>query len=210
VGKESLESSVFHSFGDILLEKQSVSLKAMTERTVAIDTLRITELLSSDIPDVVAIEQSSNPEPWTRESFLEELLRPHSHLLVARVPAGIGTTVAGYLCFWLVADEVQILNLAVHQAYRRQGIGRALLVHCLNFGSREKTRKAILEVRSSNSAAQRLYQSLGFRAVGARAGYYGGMGEHAILMELIMGGQRVLGGNKRWSQLPQAVLTDRS
>jgi [ribosomal protein S18]-alanine N-acetyltransferase len=173
-------------------------------------TFRITELLASDIPDVVAIEQASNPEPWNRESFLEELLRPHSHLLVARVSLGSGETVAGYLCFWLVADEIQILNIAVHQAHRRHGIGRALLVHCLIFGSRKKTRKAVLEVRSDNSAAQRLYRSLGFRAVGQRPGYYEGLGEHAVLMELTMAEQFVKGGQERWSQSHQSVVTDRS
>jgi [ribosomal protein S18]-alanine N-acetyltransferase len=182
----------------------------MTERTKAIDTLRITELLSSDMPEVVAIEQDSNPEPWTQESFLEELLRPHSHLLVARITTGLGEAVAGYLCFWLVADEVQILNIAVHPSYRRRGIGRALLVYCLNFGSWKRTRKAVLEVRSSNSAAQSLYRSLGFRAVGQRSDYYGGLGEHAVLMELSMAEPRVFGGQERWSQPHQIVMTDRS
>ena len=182
----------------------------MAERTEDIDTLRITELLSSDIPDVVAIEQESNLEPWTQESFLEELLRPHSHLLVARIREDSGEMVAGYLCFWLVADEVQILNVAVHRAYRRQGIGRALLAHCLHFGSRKKARKAVLEVRSSNSPAQCLYCSLGFRAVGERPDYYGGLREHAVLMELIMAAQHFLGEHGRWRRLHETGMTDRS
>ncbi len=173
-------------------------------------TFRITELLASDIPDVVAIEQESNPEPWNRESFLEELLRPHSHLLVARVPTGSGERVAGYLCFWLVADEVQILNIAVHKVHRRQGIGRALMVHCLDSGFRSKVRKVLLEVRSSNSAAQRLYRSLGFQAVGQRPGYYGGLGEHAVLMELGMAERYMKSGQERWRQFHQSVVTDRS
>jgi [ribosomal protein S18]-alanine N-acetyltransferase len=153
------------------------------------DALRITELVSSDIPEVVAIEQQSNLEPWTRESFLEELLRPHSCLLVARAARGGGEIVAGYVCFWVVADELQILNIATHQAYRRQGVGRALLRHCLKCGSERGTLKAILEVRSSNVAAQRLYGSLGFRAVGERPDYYGGLREPAVLMELSMAKQ---------------------
>jgi ribosomal-protein-alanine N-acetyltransferase len=182
----------------------------MTESTEAIGALRITELLSSDIPDVAAIEQYSNPEPWTQESFLEELLRPHSSLMVARVSVGSGERVAGYLCFWLVADEVQILNIAVHEAYRRQGIGKALLVHCLHFGSRKKTRKAVLEVRSSNLAAQRLYRGLGFQVVGQRRDYYEGVGEHAVLMELSMAEQRIFCGQERWRKCYQFVVTDSS
>jgi [ribosomal protein S18]-alanine N-acetyltransferase len=178
----------------------------MTDRTEVIDLLRITELLSGDIPDVVAIEQDSNPEPWTQESFFEELLRPHSHLLVARVPKGLGETVAGYLCFWLVADEVQILNIAVHRAYRRRGIGRSLLVYCLTLGSRKNARKAVLEVRSSNSAAQQLYHNLGFQAVGKRRDYYGGLGEHATLMELSMAAEHFSGGHERWNRFHQTTL----
>ena len=146
--------------------------------------LRITELLASDIPEVAAIEQCSNLEPWTRESFLEELIRPHSFLQVARVREGHGEVVAGFMCFWLVADEIQILNVAVHEAYRRQGIGRALMLDCLHFGVGRKARKAVLEVRASNLAAQRLYSSLGFVAVGQRPDYYGGFREPAVLMEL--------------------------
>lgn len=148
--------------------------------------LRITEVLASDIPAVAAIEQHSNLEPWPPESFLEELLRPHSSLQVARVREGFGEVVAGFICFWLVADEVQILNVAVHEAYRRRGIGKALLLDCLHSGSERKARKAILEVRSSNLAAQSLYTSLGFLVVGRRPDYYGGIKEPAVLMELNM------------------------
>jgi [ribosomal protein S18]-alanine N-acetyltransferase len=155
-------------------------------------TFRITEMLSSDIPAVVAIEQHSNLEPWTQETFLEELLKPHSSLLVARISVGGGEFVAGYICFWLVADEVQILNVAVHQAYRRLGVGRALLFHCLDYGAERRSRIAVLEVRSSNLAAQHLYSSLGFRVVGQRPDYYGGSREPAVLMELSIAKQPLM------------------
>jgi ribosomal-protein-alanine N-acetyltransferase len=143
-------------------------------------------MLSSDIPAVVAIEKHSNLEPWTEESFLEELLKSHSSLFVGRLSVGAGEFVAGFICFWLVADEVQLLNIAVHQSYRQLGIGRCLLVHCLNCGAERRSRVATLEVRSSNLAAQRLYTSLGFQAVGQRPNYYGRLPEPAILMELVI------------------------
>ena len=187
-----------------------MSLETLTKKTEAVDAFRITEVLSSDIPYMLVIEQYSNPEPWTQESFLEELLRPHSYLLAARVATEFGEMVGGYICFWLVADEVQILNIAIHQAYRRQGIGRALLVHSLNFGYEKRTRKAVLEVRSSNLTAQQLYGSLGFQVVGQRPGYYGGADEHAVLMELSMTEQRALGRHERWNKFDQFAATDRS
>ncbi len=159
-------------------------IKTNNEAETTAGGVRITEVLASDIPAVTAIEEHSNIEPWTQESFLEELLRPHSFVQVARVCEGSGEIVAGFLCFWLVADEIQILNVAVHEDYRRRGLGRALLLDCLRFGLGRKARKAVLEVRASNLAAQSLYASLGFEAVGQRPDYYGGLREPAVLMEL--------------------------
>jgi ribosomal-protein-alanine N-acetyltransferase len=173
-----------------------MTVQIISETRRGFETLRITEMLSSDIPAVAAIEQHSNLEPWTQESFLEELLRPHSSLMVARVSAGAGESVAGYICFWLVADEVQILNFAVHEAYRRLGIGRALLLHCLDCGVEKRSRIAVLEVRSSNLAAQHLYTSLGFRVVGQRPDYYGSLKEPAVLMQLTMARQPLVGGHE--------------
>jgi ribosomal protein S18 acetylase RimI-like enzyme len=55
---------------------------------------------------------------------------------------------------------------------------------CLRFGAGRKARRAVLEVRASNLAAQHLYASLGFVAAGQRPDYYGGVREPAVLMEL--------------------------
>jgi [ribosomal protein S18]-alanine N-acetyltransferase len=173
-----------------------MTIGIVSEISKGFQSLRITEMLSSDIPAVVAIEQHSNLEPWTEETFLEELLKAHSYLLVARISVGAREVVAGYICFWLVADEVQILNVAVHQAYRRLGIGRALLFHCLNCGADRRSRIAVLEVRSSNLAAQQLYSSLGFRVAGQRPDYYGGFREPAVLMELGISKQCSAGGDE--------------
>ncbi len=172
-----------------------MSVIRMNDQRRVSETLRITEMLSSDIPAVALIEQESNPEPWSHESFLEELIRPHSFLLVARLAAKSGEMVVGFLCFWLVADEIQILNIAVHPAYRRQGVGHALLCHCLNYGAQRRCLSAVLEVRSSNLVAQHLYTSLGFRVVGQRKDYYGCHKEPALLMELSMAREHL----RRWS-----------
>ncbi|MCE5242027.1 MAG: ribosomal protein S18-alanine N-acetyltransferase [Syntrophobacteraceae bacterium] len=158
--------------------------------------LSITPMAPEDIPAVVEIERNSNLEPWTAESFLEELGRPRSVVLVARAAPsrnpGEGTeeggacAVVGYVCFWCVADEVQILNIAVAPAHRRMGIGRRLLHDSLQWGRKNKARFAVLEVRPSNTAAQMLYERAGFRIVGKRPDYYGVVKEPALLMELEM------------------------
>lgn len=157
--------------------------------------LSITPMAPEDIPAVVEIERNSNLEPWTAESFREELGRPRSVVLVARAAPsrnpGEGTEedaspVVGYVCFWCVADEVQILNIAVAPTHRRMGIGGRLLHDSLQWGRKNKARFAVLEVRRSNTAARMLYERAGFRKVGERPDYYGVVKEPALLMELEM------------------------
>lgn len=94
----------------------------------------IAPMIPSDIPTVMEIERSSNLEPWSEQSFLDEMYRLHSRVFVAREFCGkegggeepqpcadrLGQVV-GYVCFWRVADEIQILNVAVH---RDQSVGR--------------------------------------------------------------------------------------
>ncbi len=157
--------------------------------------IRIEPMTREDLPSIMGIERSSHVEPWNERSFLEELDRPQSRILVARVPED-PAIVAGYICFWNVVDEIHILNIAVHMAYRRREIGRTLLLHALKTGFAMQARIALLEVRRSNEAARRLYESLGFQVAGRRPNYYGGIREPAILMELEMDQSWKAGGLK--------------
>ncbi len=138
-----------------------------------------------DVPAVVEIERASHVDPWRESFFVEELERPQALMLVARHGEDPRRLV-GYICVWLVADEVQIFNLAVDPALRRRGIGRRLLLAALQHACLRNARVALLEVRRSNHAAQKLYQSVGFRPFGTRPNYYEGLREPAVLMELEM------------------------
>ena len=156
----------------------------------------VSPLEKADIPSVAQIEKQSQPEPWTARSFAEELERIHSRVLVARVKAAAGEkpdeagTIAGYICFWCVLGEIQILNVAVHEDFRRRGAARLLLRKAIESGCEGKASLATLEVRKSNVAARTLYESIGFRVAGERPGYYGAREEPAIIMELELDGER--------------------
>lgn len=139
--------------------------------------------LASDLPAVLEIERSSSPSPWKGEFFLNESRYQYSRVLVAEMD-GI---LAGYLCRWLVTDEIQILNLAVHPQYRRRGIGRALLWEIFTEALQRDARSVSLEVRTSNTAAIALYEEFGFHQVAVRHRYYGD-GEDALLMVCNMAG----------------------
>lgn len=155
---------------------------------------QISPLLKADIPAILEIEKQGQPEPWTAASFMEELDRLHSYVLVARLPGEYIESgealyypprgIIGYICFWCVADEIQILNLAVHENFRRRSVARVLLADAIRIGCEKNARVANLEVRKSNIPALRLYESFGFKAVGERPNYYGSLMEPAILMEL--------------------------
>jgi len=137
-----------------------------------------------DLPAVLEIERQSFGQPWSRAFFEKELATPFARLTVA-VDTDAGSVV-GYTCRWRVADEVHLLNVAVHPDRRGRGFGRLLLEGTLGEARSSRARIVYLEVRAGNVVARRLYRSLGFRELGVRRGYYG-PGQDAIVMELRLG-----------------------
>jgi ribosomal-protein-alanine N-acetyltransferase len=133
-----------------------------------------------DLDEVLAIERRSFTMPWSRGAFLYEMQQNRvARCWVMRE----GGHIAGYICLWEIADEVHVTNVAVDPAYRRRGIGRALVGGVLDDARERGLRLIVLEVRPSNLEARRLYEAFGFRVVGRRRGYYYDTGEDALVME---------------------------
>jgi ribosomal-protein-alanine N-acetyltransferase len=133
------------------------------------------------LDEVLAIEQESYDSPWEQNAFETELgANPVSWSRVA-LTADPEARVAGYCIAWNVLDHLQIQNLAVHPAHRRRGLGRRLLVEAIEEGRARGATEALLEVRRSNDAAQRLYRTLGFVETGIRRAYYSRPVEDALL-----------------------------
>jgi len=139
---------------------------------------QLAPMQAADLDAVMEIERCSFAEPWTPGLFLRELKLPFSTTLVARDSSG---HIAGYVCWWVVGDEVHLLNLAVHPEQRRRGLGRYLLETVLQAASAAQARLVTLEVRHDNAAAIALYRTYGFREVGLRRNYYA-PGRHAVIM----------------------------
>lgn len=99
---------------------------------------------------------------------------------MVREPSG---EAAGLLVVWEVADELQILSVAVAPNARRRGHARVLVAEALDEARRAERRIALLEVRRGNVAAIRLYRGFGFVALGLRRSYYAD-GEDAVEMAL--------------------------
>jgi ribosomal-protein-alanine N-acetyltransferase len=141
----------------------------------------------ADVPAIWAIEKVSFPTPWSRWSFLAELGHRNSYTLVAGPPSPYPWQTLGYLIFWVVLDEMHILNLAVHSEHRRRGIARRLLAEGLAQARTLGAELAWLEVRPSNLAARALYESFGFKEMGRRPRYYNDTQEDALLLTLEWG-----------------------
>ena len=90
----------------------------------------------------------------------------------------------GYICVWLIFDELRFLNLAVIPTFRRQGVAEQLVARAIGLGFSKGTRRGLLEVRESNQAAQALYKKFGFTVYAKRKSYYTNPDEDAILMSL--------------------------
>ncbi|MFH0810904.1 MAG: ribosomal protein S18-alanine N-acetyltransferase [Pseudomonadota bacterium] len=148
--------------------------------------VEIQPLHESDLNEVLAIERETYPVPWGLACFRNELSRPYSYLvgLFERQTVHL----LGYVCFWILYNEMHILNLAVRPGQRGRGFGRRLLAHGLELGRSREATLVTLEVRVSNSVAINLYRSMGFRKVGVRPHYYSPEREDALLMQLDLGG----------------------
>ena len=129
---------------------------------------------------VMEIEKASFPSPWSVSGFKGELKNPLSHFWGLLKDGRL----IGYLCFWMFAGEIHLLNIAVHPEERRKGYGRRLLGQMVEAGLKHRIKILWLEVRPSNFAARVLYEKMGFREAGRRPGYYREMNEDAIVMSL--------------------------
>lgn len=132
-----------------------------------------------DVPAVHEIERLSFRTPWPAYAFEQEL---RSNRLARYLVARARDRIVGFAGIWLMVDEAHITTFSVHPEWRRQGIGRQLLLNLAELSIAIGARCMTLEVRESNSVAQDLYRAFGFEMAGRRPGYYTDDGEDALVM----------------------------
>ena len=149
--------------------------------------LSIRPMTDADISAVISIERASYQFPWS-EGIFRDCLRVG---YVCRVVTS-GVEVLGYGVMSVGAGEAHILNLCIREKHRCRGVGKSMLNYLLDRAASAGMSEAFLEVRPSNIAAIRLYQSLGFDQVGTRRGYYQAVGgrEDAAVLKLSLRGRR--------------------
>ncbi len=150
--------------------------------------LHLRSLDLSDLPAVIAIEQQSFPSPTQEKTYRYELsenqLAHYQALTLLR--AGGNEQLLGYAGYWLIADEIHMIIIAIDPQRRGCGLGELLLLNMLNLAYDQQAALVTLEVRDSNRVAQELYQKYGFELVGRRKQYYKDTGEDALLMTILL------------------------
>lgn len=146
-------------------------------------------MVLDDLDRVMAIEKDGFAHPWSAELIRREMLHDWSTILLAtEVRTGPGhlpmEAILGFIVYWLVHDELHVLNIATAVEERRRGIGRALMDEAARRARLAGAVLATLEVRRSNTSAIALYRALGYRQIGVRPNYYVDEGEDAIVMNL--------------------------
>lgn len=146
-------------------------------------TIAVRRAGDADLAAIFALDRACSPVYADVEGY-RRLLREGGLLAVA---PGAGA-LRGFAAFSCVLDEATLLNIAVAPAARRAGVGAALLRWCREALAPTGVQRLLLEVRDSNTAAQRLYLSAGFRVDGRRRAYYPARdtlpAEDALLMTL--------------------------
>ena len=139
-----------------------------------------------DLEEVMVIERAAFKHPWSTELFRRELEHDWSTILLAVEPltsaAKGAERIVAFLIYWLVHDEVHILNVAVAPDHRRKGTARLLMAETERRANLANASLMTLEVRRSNQGALELYREFEYRAVGVRPNYYVDEGEDAIVM----------------------------
>jgi ribosomal-protein-alanine N-acetyltransferase len=134
-------------------------------------------MTEDDVAAVAALEARCFGDPWPAQAFRELLADGRHRCLVAGGPELLGYAVGSF-----VADEGEVLNVAVADAVRRRGVARALLQRLVGELQACGARRLFLEVRESNAAAIGLYRGFGFQPLSRRRGYYRAPREDALTM----------------------------
>ncbi len=135
-------------------------------------------MTKADIDAVYTVEAQSFRSPWSKHSLLGELKNKVAHYAVMELDGDV----IGYCGMWVLFDEAHITNIAILPAHRGNGYGKQLLHASMRVAASFGAEMMTLEVRETNTVAQRMYGEMDFSEQGFRKRYYTDTGEGAKLM----------------------------
>jgi ribosomal-protein-alanine N-acetyltransferase len=125
-------------------------------------------MLQADLADVLALEESVYPHPWSMGNFVDSLNSQYEAWVVRDQHGDL----LGYFLLMAIVDEAHLLNVAVAAGRHGQGLGRLLLNQAVACARGLGMTSVLLEVRPSNTRALKIYERYGFKQIGRRKGYY--------------------------------------
>ena len=140
--------------------------------------MMILKMNESHVPQIAELEKLCFNDPWSLNSIASELDNRLSLWLVAVE----NDCVIGYVGSQTVLGETDMMNIAIHPDYRKQGIGTALIEALIGELNNRGSHSLMLEVRASNDPAISVYCKLGFVEVGRRKNYYRNPKEDARIL----------------------------
>lgn len=140
--------------------------------------MMITKMTQCHVPQIAELEKLCFHDPWSENSITSELDNKLSCWLVALDK----DQVVGYVGSQTVLGETDMMNIAIHPDYRKQGIASALINALIETLKERGSHSLMLEVRSSNEPAKSLYFKIGFESVGIRRNYYRNPKEDALIL----------------------------
>ena len=140
--------------------------------------MTITNMTNAHVAQIAELEKRCFNDPWSETSIASELNNRLSSWLVALD----GDVVVGYVGSQTVLGETDMMNVAVHPDYRKQGIATELIQTLIDTLSKQGSHSLMLEVRQTNEPAKNLYKALGFETVGIRKNYYRNPREDALIL----------------------------
>lgn len=141
--------------------------------------ISIRPLAFDDLDAVMEVECRSFITPWSREAFEAELTDNDLAYYLALIDSN---RVVGYGGMWIIVDEAHVTNIAVLPEYRGRKLGRQLIEAMIELAKSKGAISMTLEVRTSNTIARNLYESVGFKGSGLRPHYYTDTKEDALIM----------------------------
>jgi [ribosomal protein S18]-alanine N-acetyltransferase len=144
------------------------------------ELLRLRTMTHADLKHVLEIERKNYQFPWEEDIFTDCFKAGYSCWVCE-----YNDRILGYSLLSVAVGEAHILNISVDPSEQKQGIGRKMLEHLIDF-SRGRAETIFLEVRPSNTHAIALYEDVGFNEIGIRKGYYPAVNgrEDAIMLAL--------------------------
>ena len=143
------------------------------------DNIIISKMQDEDIEEALLTEQSHNIHILSKNILKEDIKNKNYNYLVAKSNDG---KIIGYIGISYVLDSADIISIVVHKDYTKKGIATLLLQEIFTFAKENNIQKIMLEVRSSNLPAQKLYEKLGFKQITIRKNYYDNT-EDALIYE---------------------------